>query len=312
MPQAPDLKGTQEIFWELISAPEGVGPGARKMASEGRLPSEDLCFMIRGDERLASADRLDVYANMYFYRIRDCLAEDYPKVAAVAGGARFHNLVTDYLLAHPSSFWSLRNVGAKLQDYIREHSLSREFPFIADLARLEWARIEVFDETDSPSLTREQLTRMAARKVQEQKLRLVPALRLLELAWNIAPVWLEIEEGGATISGAGATSAAVCEAAAWASRKPAAINRPAAIPSRLRVWRREYRVLHRSVAEDEMACLKAMARSGATLPMLCEMVLGRLTTPAPGGPAAERQAAAARRMASLVDLWLDEELLLSA
>jgi len=303
-----DLRRTQEIFWELISAPEGVEPGIRQMSAAGRLPSEDLGFLIRGDERLGSADRLDVYANMYFYRLRDCLAEDYPKAAAVTGGARFHNLVTDYLLAHPSSFWTLRNVGGALAEFVAAHPISEEFPFLADLARLEWARIEVFDEEDAAAMTRERLTAMGAHKVQERKLRLVPAVRLLELSHNVAPAWLAIEEGGEETPDPGATSAAVCKAAAWAARAPAKIEPPARTESRIRVWRQDFRVYHRSVGADEMACLKAMARSGATLPLLCEVVLGRLDGPPASAPAAERQAAAARRMASIMDLWLEEGL----
>ena len=124
MPSPPDLPRTQKLIFTLITAPTGVEPGAAALVSAGRLESTDLSFVIRGDDRLRPAHRLSIYADMYFYRLRDSLYEDFPKVAAVIGGARFHNLVTDYLLVHPSSFWSMRNLGKAFPGFLKGHELA--------------------------------------------------------------------------------------------------------------------------------------------------------------------------------------------
>ena len=77
------LRQIQEMVWDLIAAPEGVEKGAADMKKSGILETTDLSFLVRGDDRLSPAQRLDIYASMYFYRLRDGLAGDFSKVAEV-------------------------------------------------------------------------------------------------------------------------------------------------------------------------------------------------------------------------------------
>ena len=300
---APNLRRTQELVWALISAPEGVARGAAELVGRGALESADLSFLVRGDERLDPTARLDIYAGMYFFRLRDCLADDFPHLTALLGGARFHNLVTDYLLVHPPSHPSLRWLGARLPGFLAGHALAAEFPCAADLARLEWARLDVFDEDDAPVLTRATWMATEVERFESQPLVPVPAFRLLALEYGVAPLWRALEDRRAGAEPGGVHSAAVTEeggAACHLEVPPAAVAMPGRRPSPIRVWRRDLAVYHRGIAPDEAACLGAMARGGATLPQLCETVLA-----AGAASAAE----ATQRMAALVELWLEDGLL---
>lgn len=300
---APGLRRMQELVWALISAPQGVADGAARLVADGVLDSADLSFLVRGDERLGPTERLDIYAGMYFYRLRDCLAEDFPHLAAVLGGARFHNLVTDYLLAHPPSHPSLRWLGRNLPDFLAGHALAGEFPFASDLARLEWARVDVFDEEDTLVLTRAAWTATPVERFESQPLVPVPALRLLALDHGVAPLWRELENRRAGVEPGGVNSAAVTGEGTSTCQlevPPATVDIPARRESHVRVWRHNLAVFHRSMAADEATCLAAMARGGVTLPQLCEMILAT---------GAEDVPAATRRMAGLVELWLEDGLL---
>ena len=195
MQHFPDLRGAQELFWKLITAPEGVARGAAELHREGALESEDLSFLVPPGEKLGSAEQLDIYANMYFHRLHDCLAEDFPALMARLGGARFHNLVTDYLLAHPSTDFSLRELGRALPDFLASHALEREFPALADLARLEWARVDVFDEADAAPLSREEVLERGASEPEKLGLALIPAARLLCLDASALPLWKQLDAG---------------------------------------------------------------------------------------------------------------------
>jgi hypothetical protein len=308
MSDHPDLKRTQELFWRLITAPQGVAQGLSSLAGRGEIKKPEISWMIHGDERLNSTGRLDIYASMYFYRLRDCLADDFSKVTAVIGGARFHNLITDYLLVHPSSSWSLRDAGSMLPRYLAEHPLGEEFPFIADLARLEWARIEVFDDTDAEVLSRDEITRIPPAGIQEIKLRAVPALRVMKLDWNIAPLWLALDEAEQGEESTGANSAATGGDQEFEDQPPASILRPGNKDSYLKVWRHDLTLFHSSMNADESACLRAMMGQGATLPLLCEVALGKQAEGRVPANPQERQTLASQRMATLLDLWLREGL----
>src|SRR5262249_592418 len=149
------LSRTESLFWNLITAPEGVGPGLETLVRKGQAAPGAIDALIAGDERLPAAERLDIYANMYFFRLLDCLREDFPRLAPALGEDRFHNLATDYLLAHPSEHPSLRYLGRRLPEFLAGHALARESACLTDLARLEWTRADLFDASDARPLGRE-------------------------------------------------------------------------------------------------------------------------------------------------------------
>src|SRR5271166_4575794 len=135
------LKKLESLLYRLITAPSGVAEG---LAAERELGAGGLDAVVIGDDRLSAQERVDIYANMYFYRILDALKEDFPATLAVLGNDNFHNLVTGYLLEHPPTDPSITNCGSHLADYLRDHPMREAAPFIADLAKLERATVEVF------------------------------------------------------------------------------------------------------------------------------------------------------------------------
>jgi hypothetical protein len=299
--EALSLESIQDLFWELIAAPEGVRPGMEALRRQGRFPHSDLSAMVRGDERLAAEDRLDIYASMYFYRLRDCLAEDFPKVAAVVGGAEFHNLATDFLLVHPSRHWSLRYLGDPFAAFLADHRLGKKYGFLSDLARLEWARIEAFDALDAEVLTSD----MATAAGPELSLRLVPAARILTVGWNVAPLWRHLEDEG--VEGLhGSHSAAVVPDDQEVFAEPMAVEIPEQRPCALLVWRHEFRVFHRSLGMAEANCLQALGGEAINLPALCEQLVGQQEK---AGDGEQDPQNAIREIATLLGRWLADGIL---
>ena len=76
--------------------------------------------MIRRDARV---ERLEIYANAYFYRILDCLKEDFPATLATLGADNFHNLVTGYLIEYPPTEPSISYAGRHLAEFLRHPSM---------------------------------------------------------------------------------------------------------------------------------------------------------------------------------------------
>ena len=277
------LREMQNLFWRLIAAPEGVAQGAVDLVRDGELASEDLRPYVSDDERLSAVEHLNIYADMYFYRLRDCLSEDFPNLARRLGAARWNNLVTDYLLIHPPSHFSLRELGRALPDFVSGHALGSELSCLGDLARLEWARVDVFDESDVAPLTRENLLAAEFGDPEARSLGLVPASRLLGLDRSVLPCWKqldELEEVPSEMDAAGDVGVVL-------------------------VWRKGFAIWHRSVEPDEARCLDALADGTATLPRLGELLLDAR----PEGSDPER---CAERLAMLLQGWLAEELIRSS
>jgi len=272
-PPLPTLRELQTLFWKLISAPEGVEAGADELRRRGELAPGALEALVRGDARLDAAGRLDVYADMYFYRLRDCLAEDYPKLLERIGPERFHNLVTDYLLAHPSSHFSLRELGRALPAFAASHALGADFPELACLARLEWARVDVFDERDFEPLDRDTLLERAGGDAGFG-FGLAASTRRLRLRADALARW----------------------------REPGAEVGPEPREVEVLVWRRDFGVYHRSLEADEARCLDALAARPLGLAELGEVLAREL-------PEETAPEDAGARLAALLEVWTSESLL---
>ena len=232
----PSLAETQKIFWHLITAPDGVTPGLATLPErEHHLPRgvEDL---VRGDDRLPAIERLDIYAGMYFFRILAVLKEDYPSVAAVVGDGRFHNLIVDYLVEHPSKHPSARHLGRHVADFLARHELRERWQWLPDLARFEWAMVDAFDAPDREPISSDRLQAFSAEEWASVRFVLTPSLQALRLPAPVHLVW-----------------------AKTSSREPA--PEITLEPTIVRVWRRGHRVRHRAISRAEGAALDAVLAS---------------------------------------------------
>jgi len=220
-----------------ITAPEGV-----------HALEDDFGVLLREDARLSAADRLGIYANAYFFRIHDALAEDHGALRAALGEELFHDLVTAYLLVHPPRHFSLVHAGDALPDYLAAAPSAEPFrracAFCPDLARLENARLWAFHAADAQPLLRSDLEQLAPDAWESLRLQLVPAFSLLALAWPVHRI-LRAHDAGEPLPGIA----------------------PAEIP--LLVWRFEERVRYRTVDPAEARAL-ALAGAGATFGAICE------------------------------------------
>jgi len=242
----PDLATTQRLFWRLIRAPEGPVAALSSLADRARQLPGGLDGWIRGDERLDAVGRLDVYARMYFFRLLDCLIEDFPVVHAVVGHERFHSLAADYLAAHPSRAPSLRLLGGSLADFLDAHPGDGASPFVADLARFEWALLEAFDAADAAAIPAERLREVPADQWADLALSLTPSLRIVDARAPVHELWAAASEG----------------------REPPVLDRRRTV---LRVWRQDLRVFHRVIDDEELAMLRTAAE-GSRFSALCDAV----------------------------------------
>ena len=181
MAKHKNLKSTQLSLSKLIRAPNGVADALRK---------DPQSLPIVGNKKLSAVERLDIYANMYFFRIRDALKEDFPKVLQIVGEENFHNLVTGCLLKYPSKHWSLRYVGQHFSDYLKSKRISSRWSCLSDLAKFEWALIDVFDGSRVRVLSREELLALGERKIQKQKLKSIQTLRVIKSLWPLDEIFL--------------------------------------------------------------------------------------------------------------------------
>ena len=149
---------------------------ARRRRDGVRMEPEAAAF-VKPNDRLSSFERLEIYNRQYWLRVLGSLREDYPGLRAVLGQPRFDALMRAYLAACPSTSFTLRNLGSRLEPWLAGQDLGPKRALALDMARLERAHIEAFDEADEPKPTPEDLADLR----ESTRLRLQPHLRLLRL-----------------------------------------------------------------------------------------------------------------------------------
>jgi hypothetical protein len=111
------------------------------------------------------------------------LAEDFPGLRAIIGERRFEKAAIAYLMDFPSRSFTLRNLGSRLEEWLRGHRehIATFEPIALDMVRLEWAEIEAFDEAAKPALSEAELADLGP----DSKFELQPHVRLLDLSYPV-------------------------------------------------------------------------------------------------------------------------------
>jgi hypothetical protein len=230
------LKQLQRLIYAGITTPDG--------SVDGRLYRSVAERALRGDVGLPAARRLQIYTEAYFLRLLSCLREDFPATSTVLGDARFEALARSYIAHHPPTEPSIDHAGRHFPTFLRDHSILLDFPFVAELARLDQAITEVFIAPDSPVLDADEMRKLAPEAWPTLVLRTHPASRMLECEWRVGDVRRAIDN-----------------ATPW--RNP---HRERTV---LLVWRNQMDVYFRELEPAESAALR-VASEGAAFCVICE------------------------------------------
>jgi len=169
----------QRAMAAAVMMPLTADEDMQLVAPDGRDMHAAAEAFIAPNNRLSAFERLELYNRQYWYRLLDALADDFPALRAVLGPRRFESFSIAYLQEHPSRSFSLRNLGSSLVEWMAEHveHSGWRHRLALDIARIEWAFVEAFDNGERKPLTAEQIRVLSG----ESRFALQPHVRLLAL-----------------------------------------------------------------------------------------------------------------------------------
>jgi len=135
--------------------------------------------------------RLAVYRNNVVSSLIDALADAFPVVQELVGEAFFRAMASVFVRQHPPRSRLLAHYGAEFADFVDGFEPARGVPYLADVARLERARVVAYHAADADALTAEMLGAAMSSGEDLGALQLVfhPSTSVVVSGYAIASLW---------------------------------------------------------------------------------------------------------------------------
>jgi hypothetical protein len=132
---------------------------------------------------------LSIYRNNTAISFRGALESSFPVVHRRVGDDYFRQLSTLYRARFPSRSGDLHWIGRDFPAFLLEQLQGSEYAWLADLARLEWAREQASITRVEPHIAADVLGRFAPSELEQLVFALQPALSLVASDFPIFTVW---------------------------------------------------------------------------------------------------------------------------
>ena len=177
--EAPSLRCIQKWMAARL-----VGP----LSADSSDPDEALDAWLCVPPPQRAADRLRIYQDGYPARVCDSLADSYPALARLLGEQAFAALARRYAAAVPLASYNLDHAGAHMAAFLRRDALTRERPFLPDLAQLEWRVAVALHAAERPPLDPHRLG-WSVDQWAAALLHFQPSVAVVSSRWPILDLW---------------------------------------------------------------------------------------------------------------------------
>jgi hypothetical protein len=177
----PTLREVQAAFARGVLDPAEIGDIARGIIGAGIAPER----------------RLGVYRNNVLVSLRGVLEGCFPATRVRLGAPRFAALAERFIAAEPPSRPQLSAYGAGFPDFLERSGEDPTLPWLADVARLEWARQEAYYAPDAEPFPLASLTSMRAERYPGLRFEPHPSLHLIRSTGPVLSLW-QAALGGST------------------------------------------------------------------------------------------------------------------
>ncbi len=171
-----------------VFAPEGIEDIQTKFAQalfDSRVESDILSHFKPGTQ----AERLGLYRGNLTTTWYKVLCAAYPVVRELVGDDFFAPLTRAYGMAHPSDNADLNHFGATFASFLSAFEHVADYPYLPDMARLEWLLHRAYYAPDAPALGPAALAALSPQDFEDARFALHPACALFASAHAVVPLW---------------------------------------------------------------------------------------------------------------------------
>lgn len=156
-----------------------------------RLDTEtaSACLAIFDGDEDAVRGRMRYYRGNQQATALSVLGNAYPVVRALLGDAFFEALTDAYRRVHPSRDPDLHRYGGAFGDFLRTFEPVAPYPYVPDVARLEWHCHAAYYAADETPLTLNDIATLSPDTVAAMPVALTSCTRPFTSPWDAVTIW---------------------------------------------------------------------------------------------------------------------------
>lgn len=193
-----------------------------------------------------------IYRNNRLSTLTEALAATYPATQRILGETFFRTMAREFISAHPPHSPVLLEYGHEFPDFMAAHEPAAALPYLADVARIEWAWMRAYHANDAVSLGADALAALPGDMAEALTFALHPSVTLISSTHPAGTIWQMNADGNV-----------IEPIDAWT-------------PEYILVARPQLSVLVRIFPKDTAAFLRTI---GAGLPLVVAAEAGQAVTP---------------------------------
>jgi hypothetical protein len=141
------------------------------------------------DSDLDPGRRLQIYGNHYLVTLEEALGATFPAVRALVGDGFFGCAARRFAVERPPRGPCLHEYGGTFPDFLAELPEVRALPYLADVARLEWAANLAYHATDARAIALDRLAAIAPELYGHLRFGFHPAASLVASPYPLTAIW---------------------------------------------------------------------------------------------------------------------------
>lgn len=183
-----------------VPAPSAAIPAAAARNGELQAAFSDALFDGAREEQIlghltGGSERFSLYRGNLTATWDKVLSAAFPVVRTLLGEEFFSALARAFGMAHPSDSADLNVFGAGFADFLDRFEHVADYPYLPDMARLEWALHRSYYAPEGRALGADALAVLSPDDFERARFALHPAASLFASRWAVVPLWLAHQPG---------------------------------------------------------------------------------------------------------------------
>lgn len=146
-------------------------------------------------DRVAAAARLRIYRNHVRESLAAALGATFATVQVLVGEDFFRGLALAFVAESPPQGPVLSEYGADFPAFVAGWPAAQDLPYLADVARLDWALNLAFHAPAGPRLSAADLVGLPMGELPSQRLVAAPGTAVVTSAWPLDRIWRVSQPG---------------------------------------------------------------------------------------------------------------------